>query len=653
MSNLLFELVAIVGATVHGMDENRAPIVATVLIDGASIKAVGADVAIPAGTRRIDGSGMHLVPGLIDSFAYHDAAHDLLYVAAGVTTIVDHGNELSRIYDQRLEKARDRVPGPSIVTAGAVLDGVPPASPAALLVKSAKDVESVAKGLVDQDPGERADFLAFQSSLSLDAWRKLIEYGHAQKLAVWGPTPKGATLLDCARASQDGVLFLDGFMTVGADWSSLDLAKLEPAIAELKKAHVAIIPLVRGLSRLTESSKAQFDDLEDLDPQFRAQWAAEWKLREPLATPAYVDNAKKALAKQRALVKKLFDAGVELAPGSGSPHPWLKPGSGLIRELVEWETAGIPAKECLAAATWRAAKRWGLADRVGKIAVGQRADLALVGSDPELSIANLSDVRGVMVRGRWLAKDELAAKRTELRAAQKSALELAAKPLAVDEPALPKGKLLLAGYSESATEGSRTAGERWAIVEEESGATDFVAKRLIPASEGHLAVHLDLRQRVVENQLESFEITLDNGGHQLVVHGVWTAEQMRVQRQLDGHTISNQGATERIACVDIGSVTSFMLLHRFHAARKEIPVVRFYAGLELEVVHWTQSLDKEGRTAFRTPSGGKLAEFTAVGALSELYEQEGSGQTDTMTRSVDGPGFAALAAKPVDAGTKK
>src|ERR1039457_1836995 len=59
------QVVAIRGARV--IDGTGAPAqAATVLIRGARIEAVGADVAIPAGARIVEAAGQTLIPGLFD-----------------------------------------------------------------------------------------------------------------------------------------------------------------------------------------------------------------------------------------------------------------------------------------------------------------------------------------------------------------------------------------------------------------------------------------------------------------------------------------------------------------------------------------------------------------------------------------------------------
>ena len=68
----------------------------TVLVHGEMIVALGpADsIAVPQSAFRVDGSGSYLMPGLTDAHTHVAFEEDLLlYLANGVTTIVNLGNE--------------------------------------------------------------------------------------------------------------------------------------------------------------------------------------------------------------------------------------------------------------------------------------------------------------------------------------------------------------------------------------------------------------------------------------------------------------------------------------------------------------------------------------------------------------------------------
>ena len=62
------ENIAIVGGKVHTMGEAGTLDAATVLIEGSTIKAVGANIAVPAGFRVVDAKGKVVTPGLMNAY---------------------------------------------------------------------------------------------------------------------------------------------------------------------------------------------------------------------------------------------------------------------------------------------------------------------------------------------------------------------------------------------------------------------------------------------------------------------------------------------------------------------------------------------------------------------------------------------------------
>jgi imidazolonepropionase-like amidohydrolase len=95
--------------------------------------------------------------------------------------------------------------------------------------------------------------------------------------------------------------------------------------------------------------------------------------------------------------------------------PLITPGSSLHRELALLHDAGLRPYEVLRAATAAPAAFLGKADEFGTIQVGQRADLLLLEQDPLASLATLREPLAVMVRGHWLAREQLDAMLAALR----------------------------------------------------------------------------------------------------------------------------------------------------------------------------------------------------------------------------------------------
>src|SRR5579863_2371097 len=149
-----------------------------VVVDGRRIVAVGAasEVRVPAGSRRIDGKGGSVLPGLadmhlhllggidgvgLDILGYQKYLNALLY--AGVTTVMDTGNVEPFVLQLRAEVAARRVLGPRIYCVGPILDGAEPVWPALSIAITSKDqVPRVVAGLA----ADKVDFIKLYVGLS-------------------------------------------------------------------------------------------------------------------------------------------------------------------------------------------------------------------------------------------------------------------------------------------------------------------------------------------------------------------------------------------------------------------------------------------------------------------------------------------------------
>ena len=102
----------------------------TVVIRNGRIESVGdAGAAIPRGAARVDGRGKYLIPGLADMHVHLEHFEDpsvlRLFTSYGVTFVRSMDGR-PRILEWKKQIAAGQLAGPSIVTAGPLLDGAPP-----------------------------------------------------------------------------------------------------------------------------------------------------------------------------------------------------------------------------------------------------------------------------------------------------------------------------------------------------------------------------------------------------------------------------------------------------------------------------------------------------------------------------------------------
>jgi MFS family permease len=104
----------------------------------------------------------------------------------------------------------------------------------------------------------------------------------------------------------------------------------------------------------------------------------------------------------------LHRAGVPLVAGTDAMGlPLIAPGTSLHRELELLTESGLTPYEAIRAATVAPAVFLRKDNEFGSLDVGKRADLLLLEGNPLQDVAQLKQLVGVMVRGKWLPREHL------------------------------------------------------------------------------------------------------------------------------------------------------------------------------------------------------------------------------------------------------
>jgi imidazolonepropionase-like amidohydrolase len=115
----------------------------------------------------------------------------------------------------------------------------------------------------------------------------------------------------------------------------------------------------------------------------------------PITNPQAAARAQAASANYRRMLKRLYDAGVTLVPGTDNLA-----GLSFHGELEVYERAGIPAAGVLQIATIIPARVMGDEKDYGSIAAGKVADIAIVNGRPAERITDLRNTEMVILRGK-------------------------------------------------------------------------------------------------------------------------------------------------------------------------------------------------------------------------------------------------------------
>lgn len=644
------------------MVPGQAAVLADVLVLDGRIAAIGQDLEAPAGVERIDASGKHLVPGLVDGMIHHDLEHDPLYVGAGITLARDLGNDLGHVFIAARPAVRDNAPGPDLYICGAVFDGVPPATTESIVVTSAAEVEDKLGRLLLLDPQAvedglpSVDFISFHRGIPRAAWKRLVELGQESGLSVWGPLPSGADLAEILESGQDGLLYIESLLSFGGEgrareWQEADAEFMAGAVEALRASGTALTPMLRAYALRSEDPGERAGEiLAPLSPQYASLWRHELAQRAEFLGESYSELGRSVAAAQQTTLLALHEAGVPLLPGSGSPNPWLPPGDALHEELALWVEAGIPPLEVLRHATAGAARVLGVDAQRGSLQEGLVADLLIVDGDPRADLRSLRRPSTVVLRGRTLERGELDALHRQLVEAQEQMRARAAQPIEVEPPDLPEGSVVLAGYVETSAFDQRFSAERYAVVREPQGSTAYVGRVVTPGGVGSPPSDLHLLQRIADIETDSgvvrptligFELVLRTGGNRIVVEGRRVGGQFNVRRLLNGVQVDNNGSIQRPLLVDAGSVTAALILAQ-HVRSDSFDAV-YFEDLEPAIGPWSFELRPGGILAVRTPQGPLVATFKAHGGLARLERVLGRGRVrmeGLEAQTFGGPGLA-------------
>lgn len=637
------------GATLHTMLPGDTPRVLDLVLADGRIRALGADAASETDLEVLELSGKHVFPGLIDAHVNFDPEHDALYLAAGVTLVRDLGGDHFQLQRERSPENRERTPGPTLLSAGAALDGDPPATATAVVLRTADSAEAYLPILFE----EQVDFLSVLPGLSEEVWKKTIALATERKLSVFGARPARHTLAEALAAGQGGFHALDSLLPPGLFWDAADTSAIDVAIAALASSAKPLVPLLNASAARLEDQGAEPEwraRFALLAPAYEAWWQAELAARAPFLVPARRSLGELVLTKQARALRALFDAGAKLLPGSGAPQPWLLPGTALHQELAQWVRAGIPREAVLALATREAAAALGLAGQRGTLEVGAWADLLVLAGDPREDLAYLADPALVVVRGRAFTRAELeqrlarvGTRQAGLRAALAQAVEVAAPPQAEE------GVVILEGTVESETFGQRLSTERYRVVRIDPETLLFSSRVLHSPSSDGAARELTLEQFLKKGRLVQVHATLKEGDSMLAHDALWTAGTWRMQSRLDGRIVNTPAPLrEQPACVDAGNASALLILALLGPSER-VPVVQLHPGFDAEPVNWRLVLGADGNYRVRTQLGYKAFRLDALGALEWALSKVGTSVVETRALAASafgGPGLPLPALAP-------
>lgn len=355
------------------------------------------------GVHRIDGGGRVLMPGLWDMHVHLSVSDGILNIAAGVTGARDLANDHDLIVKLSEQFESGAVIGPRVSRAGFIDQKSPYTAPTGTAVTSLDEALSAVNWYAERGYPQ----IKIYSSISPEWVGPMAERVHAHGMKISGHVPAFMTAEQAVRQGFDEIqhinmLFLNFLAGAEADTRTplriqlvaerahaldLDSPEVEAFIALLKDRDVVVDPTLGLFDRQFRQRSGQVSPalaavIDHLPPRVQRSALSGSLAIDDENAPRFARSADALLR----MIGKLHRAGVRIVPGTDDS---TVPGLLLHRELELYAQAGIPNADVLRMATLESAKIAGLADRVGRIAPGQAADLVLIDGDPLADIGAL------------------------------------------------------------------------------------------------------------------------------------------------------------------------------------------------------------------------------------------------------------------------
>ena len=412
--------VAFTNVSVIPMDSERVLRNQTVLVEQGRIRRLGSsgDVRVPADVTTVDGSGKYLMPGLAEMHG-HMPGGDVeemvmfLYVANGVTTVRGMLGQDGHMELRRKANAGEIV-APTLYMAGPSFSGGSVSSPEQAVQR------------VRSQKAQGWDLLKIHPGLTVPEYDAMAVTAHEVGIRFGGHVPADVGLGHAIEMGQETFDHLDGFIEyLDAFDQPINRNELDELVAAVAAADAWVVPTmvlwdVGIIGRGNAEALASYSEMrywpkrnipgavEGVEGWIRRHaGAARTAQADPGAADLWANNRMEVL-------KALSDGGVGILMGTDSPQIFSVPGFSLHREMQAMAEAGMSPYEILVSGTRAVGEYFRRSDTFGTIAVGRRADLLLLNSNPLDDIGNVTDRAGVMVRGRWFSESYIQGRLDEI-----------------------------------------------------------------------------------------------------------------------------------------------------------------------------------------------------------------------------------------------
>jgi imidazolonepropionase-like amidohydrolase len=395
----------------------------TVVINGDRIEKVGpADsVTAPAGARVIDATGKTIIPGLWDMHTHAFLSSEqagLAHLGSGVTTVRDVAADIDVALSQRERAKTGTLIGPRMILAGFIEGPGFWSGPSEVLVRT----EAEARSWVAKYDSMGYKQIKLYNIVHPDLVPTIAEEAHKRGMRLSGHIPRGLTVQAAVTLGFDefqhmaflfSTFFQDSLYLPRMRAYSQVSAAVAPTFNVDAPEVTALLSFLREKGTVVDGTfniwqNRAFTLPDGNDPVFgpTIAWMPPLLQRamktSPPSSPQEAGRARAADANYRRMLKRVYDAGITMVPGTDNMA-----GLSLLGELEIYERAGIPAPNVLQIATIVPARVMKDDKEYGSVSAGKIADIVIVNGRPAEKITDLRKTETVIRGGKVFNAAEL------------------------------------------------------------------------------------------------------------------------------------------------------------------------------------------------------------------------------------------------------
>jgi imidazolonepropionase-like amidohydrolase len=378
------QVTAFEGARIIVGDGSQVIEKGTIVVNGTTIQAVGANVQVPAGAQRVNLAGKTVMPMILDTHIHAPATREQMIrdlkrrAYWGVGAAMSMGTDTTDVVFKVRDETRNMPGTARLLTAGRGVTGIEKGrEPAAYWVGTVAEARKV----VQENAAKRPDIIKIWvddrdntvPKLTPELYGAIIDEAHKAKIRVTAhifDLEDGKGLL---KANVDA--FAHSVRDRDVDQEFLNMMKQRP--------NVTVNPNLPSPGKMWDIAW-----LQGKIPADEYAGVQKANVNDPKQADMYGIQARN--------LKKLSDQGARIVLGTDGNIPWAP-----HQEMEAMAMAGMTPMQVIVASTGRAAEFLRFTD-TGTLQTGKSADLLVLDANPLDNITNTRRINAVYYRGQMV-----------------------------------------------------------------------------------------------------------------------------------------------------------------------------------------------------------------------------------------------------------